>query len=289
MQKKIHSRKNYKLRLIGFLILMFFVVIFLAPYFWMLSNSFKSTKEILLEPNHLLPEHFTLDSYKKVLFESLFFIWFKNSAIVSIIDTLVILFSSSIIGFVLSKYKFKLNQPFFALVLATMMVPVTAVIIPNFMLISSLGWYDRIVSLIVPTFFNAFGIFLCKQYIDDIPKELFESAMLDGASDMKIYTQIVLPMIRPALGSLTIFTFLGIWNDYETPLIYLNTSKNMTLPLALSYFNNQHISDLSATMAAASLIMFPVTILFLIFHTMNLQNYQETGKKRSLILQSSSL
>ncbi len=279
MQKKIHSRKNYKLRLIGFLILMFFVVIFLAPYFWMLSNSFKSTKEILLEPNHLLPEHFTLDSYKKVLFESLFFIWFKNSAIVSIIDTLVILFSSSIIGFVLSKYKFKLNQPFFALVLATMMVPVTAVIIPNFMLISSLGWYDRIVSLIVPTFFNAFGIFLCKQYIDDIPKELFESAMLDGASDMKIYTQIVLPMIRPALGSLTIFTFLGIWNDYETPLIYLNTSKNMTLPLALSYFNNQHISDLSATMAAASLIMFPVTILFLIFQKEFIKGIAMTGMK----------
>ena len=279
MQKKIHSRKNYKLRLIGFLILMFFVVIFLAPYFWMLSNSFKSTKEILLEPNHLLPEHFTLDSYKKVLFESLFFIWFKNSAIVSIIDTLVILFSSSIIGFVLSKYKFKLNQPFFALDLATMMVPVTAVIIPNFMLISSLGWYDRIVSLIVPTFFNAFGIFLCKQYIDDIPKELFESAMLDGASDMKIYTQIVLPMIRPALGSLTIFTFLGIWNDYETPLIYLNTSKNMTLPLALSYFNNQHISDLSATMAAASLIMFPVTILFLIFQKEFIKGIAMTGMK----------
>lgn len=279
MQKKIHSRKNYKLRLIGFLILMFFVVIFLAPYFWMLSNSFKSTKEILLEPNHLLPEHFTLDSYKKVLFESLFFIWFNNSAIVSIIDTLVILFSSSIIGFVLSKYKFKLNQPFFALVLATMMVPVTAVIIPNFMLISSLGWYDRIVSLIVPTFFNAFGIFLCKQYIDDIPKELFESAMLDGASDMKIYTQIVLPMIRPALGSLTIFTFLGIWNDYETPLIYLNTSKNMTLPLALSYFNNQHISDLSATMAAASLIMFPVTILFLIFQKEFIKGIAMTGMK----------
>ena len=103
--------------------------------------------------------------------------------------------------------------------------------------------------------------------------------MLDGASDMKIYTQIVLPMIRPALGSLTIFTFLGIWNDYETPLIYLNTSKNMTLPLALSYFNNQHISDLSATMAAASLIMFPVTILFLIFQKEFIKGIAMTGMK----------
>ena len=279
MKKRIRDRKNFKLRLAGFLILMIFAVIFLAPYFWMLSNSFKSTKEILLEPNHLLPEQFTLESYRKVLFYSLFFTWFKNSAIVSITDTVVILFSSSIIGFVLSKYKFRMNKPFFALVLATMMVPVTAVIIPNFMLISSLGWYDRIISLIVPTFFNAFGIFLCKQYIDDIPKELFESAMLDGATDLKIYNRIVLPMIRPALGSLTIFTFLGIWNDYETPLIYLNTSKNMTLPLALSYFNNQHMSDLSATMAAASLIMLPVTILFLVFQKQFIKGITMTGMK----------
>jgi multiple sugar transport system permease protein len=279
MKKRIRDRKNFKLRLAGFLILMIFAVIFLAPYFWMLSNSFKSTKEILLEPNHLLPEQFTLESYRKVLFDSLFFTWFKNSAIVSITDTVIILFSSSIIGFVLSKYKFRMNKPFFALVLATMMVPVTAVIIPNFMLISSLGWYDRIISLIVPTFFNAFGIFLCKQYIDDIPKELFESAMLDGATDLKIYNRIVLPMIRPALGSLTIFTFLGIWNDYETPLIYLNTSKNMTLPLALSYFNNQHMSDLSATMAAASLIMLPVTILFLVFQKQFIKGITMTGMK----------
>lgn len=279
MKKRIRDRKNFKLRLAGFLILMIFAVIFLAPYFWMLSNSFKSTKEILLEPNHLLPEQFTLESYRKVLFDSLFFTWFKNSAIVSITDTVVILFSSSIIGFILSKYKFRMNKPFFALVLATMMVPVTAVIIPNFMLISSLGWYDRIISLIVPTFFNAFGIFLCKQYIDDIPKELFESAMLDGATDLKIYNRIVLPMIRPALGSLTIFTFLGIWNDYETPLIYLNTSKNMTLPLALSYFNNQHMSDLSATMAAASLIMLPVTILFLVFQKQFIKGITMTGMK----------
>ena len=279
MKKRIRDQKNFKLRLAGFLILMIFAIIFLAPYFWMLSNSFKSTKEILLEPNHLLPEQFTLESYRKVLFDSLFFTWFKNSAIVSITDTVVILFSSSIIGFVLSKYKFRMNKPFFALVLATMMVPVTAVIIPNFMLISSLGWYDRIISLIVPTFFNAFGIFLCKQYIDDIPKELFESAMLDGATDLKIYNRIVLPMIRPALGSLTIFTFLGIWNDYETPLIYLNTSKNMTLPLALSYFNNQHMSDLSATMAAASLIMLPVTILFLVFQKQFIKGITMTGMK----------
>ena len=110
--------------------------------------------------------------------------------------------------------------------------------IPNFLLISKLGWYDKIISLVVPTFVNAFGIFLCKQFIDDMPKELFECAMLDNAGPFTIYRKIVLPGIRPALGSLTIFTFLGLWNDYQTPLIYLNSSENMTLPLAMSYFDS---------------------------------------------------
>ena len=165
------------------------------------------------------------------------------------------------------------------MILATMMVPSTALMIPNFLLISGLGWYDKIISLIVPTFINAFGIFLCKQYVDEIPKELFESARLDYASDFKIYYKIVLPTIRPALGSLTIFTFLGIWNDYLTPLIMLNSSKNMTLPLALSYFSSQHMSDLSATMAAASLIMIPASLVFVIFQKQFIKGIAMTGMK----------
>ena len=151
--------------------------------------------------------------------------------------------------------------------------------IPNFLLISKLGWYDKIISLVVPTFVNAFGIFLCKQFIADMPKELFECAMLDNAGPFTIYRKIVLPGIRPALGSLTIFTFLGLWNDYQTPLIYLNSSENMTLPLAMSYFSTQHLSDLSATMAAASLIMIPASIVFIIFQKQFIKGITMTGMK----------
>ena len=160
-----------------------------------------------------------------------------------------------------------------------MMMPTAAMMIPNFLLISKLGWYDKIISLVVPTFVNAFGIFLCKQFIDDMPKELFECAMLDNAGPFTIYRKIVLPGIRPALGSLTIFTFLGLWNDYQTPLIYLNSSENMTLPLAMSYFSTQHLSDLSATMAAASLIMIPSSIVFIIFQKQFIKGITMTGMK----------
>lgn len=277
--KTNRKHKINKRAAISFAVLIIISVIFLMPYFWMLSNSFKSTKEILLDPNHLLPLKFTLSGYNKVLTESPFFTWFGNSLLVTVTDTIVILFTSSLLGFILSKYKFKLNAAFFWVILATMMVPSTALMIPNFLLISGLGWYDKIISLIVPTFINAFGIFLCKQYVDEIPKELFESARLDYASDFKIYYKIVLPTIRPALGSLTIFTFLGIWNDYLTPLIMLNSSKNMTLPLALSYFSSQHMSDLSATMAAASLIMIPASLVFVIFQKQFIKGIAMTGMK----------
>ena len=260
--KMLKDKKNRKLRIISFVILFLAAIVFLAPYFWMLSNSFKSTKEILLEPTNMLPKQFTLDGYVKVITDSPFFRWMGNSLFVTVIDTLVVLFTSSLIGFVLSKYKFKLNKFLFYVILITMMMPTAAMMIPNFLLISKLGWYDKIISLVVPTFVNAFGIFLCKQFIDDMPKELFECAMLDNAGPFTIYRKIVLPGIRPALGSLTIFT-----------------SENMTLPLAMSYFSTQHLSDLSATMAAASLIMIPASIVFIIFQKQFIKGITMTGMK----------
>lgn len=275
----LKDKKNRKIRIAAFLFLMVGAFLFLAPYACMLSNSFKSTREIMLEPTRLIPREFTLSGYETVLSDSPFFAWLKNSLFVTVIDTIVILFTSSIIGFVLSKYRFRLNKFFFYLILITMMVPTASMMIPNFLLISKLGWYNKIISLIVPTFVNAFGIFLCKQFIDDLPKELFESAMLDHASDFKIYYKIVLPSIRPALGSLTIFTFLNIWNDYQTPLIYLNSTEKMTLPLAMSYFSTQHMSDVSATMAAAALIMVPASVVFIIFQKQFIKGISMTGMK----------
>ena len=197
----------------------------------------------------MLPKQFTLDGYVKVITDSPFFRWMGNSLFVTVIDTLVVLFTSSLIGFVLSKYKFKLNKFLFYVILITMMMPTAAMMIPNFLLISKLGWYDKIISLV------------------------------DNAGPFTIYRKIVLPGIRPALGSLTIFTFLGLWNDYQTPLIYLNSSENMTLPLAMSYFSTQHLSDLSATMAAASLIMIPASIVFIIFQKQFIKGITMTGMK----------
>ena len=278
MKKKTFDRDFYT-RAIILIILLTVTVVIVLPYVWMISNSFKSTKETLMNPNHLLPQDFTLEGYKEVLFESPFFLWLKNSVIVTVANTAIVLFTSSLIGYIFSKFEFKGKKLIFGLLLSTMMVPAQTTMIPSFILVDSLGMYDSIAALIVPAFINVFGIYLCKQYCDEVPRELIESAKIDGAGEFTIYRTIIMPCIRPALGALGIFTFLEYWNDYLNPLIYLSSTDNMTLPLALSYFNTQHTTNLSATMAASALIMIPAALVFILFQKQFIKSIAMTGIK----------
>lgn len=273
------KRRDFRTRAFIFIILAIAAVFVVLPYLWMLSNSFKTTKETLIDSSHLLPQEFSLDGYKKVLTESPFFSWLKNSLLVTGINTIIVLFTSSLVGYIFSRFQFKGMHVLFMLLLFTMMVPAQVTMITTFILIDGIGLYDSIFALIVPAFVNAFGIYLCKQFCDEIPRELMESAKIDGAGNFRIYLKIVLPQIRPALGALAIFTFLEYWNDYLNPLIYLSSTKNMTLPLALSYFSTQHATNLSATMAAAALIMIPSAIVFVLFQKQFIKGISMTGMK----------
>lgn len=272
-------RRDVRTRAFIFAILAAAAVFVVLPYLWMLSNSFKTTKETLIDSSHLLPQEFTLEGYRKVLTESPFFSWLINSLIVTGTNTLVVLFTSSLVGYIFSRLRFKGMHLLFMLLMFTMMVPAQVTMITAFIIIDGIGLYDSIFALIVPAFINAFGIYLCKQFCDEIPRELMESAKIDGAGNFTIYLRIVLPQIRPALGALAIFTFLEYWNDYLNPLIYLSSTKNMTLPLALSYFSTQHSTNLSATMAAAALIMIPSAIVFVLFQKQFIKGISMTGLK----------
>ncbi len=274
---KSKSDNIYKFIMLTLLILA--CVIIVLPYVWMISNSFKSTKETLTDPNHLIPRNFTLKGYKDVLFDSPFLKWFLNSSFIALIVVTVVLFSSSLVGYIFSKYNFKLKGLLFMVLLATMMVPAQTTMVPSFLLISKLGLYDTLWAVIVPTCISAFGIYLCKQFCDEIPRELMESAKLDGAGDFTVFFRIALPQIRPAIGALAIFTFLECWNDYLHPLLYLSSTDQMTLPLALSYFSTAHSSNLSATMAASALIMIPSAIVFIIFQKQFIKGIAMTGMK----------
>ncbi|HWR18127.1 MAG TPA: carbohydrate ABC transporter permease [Clostridia bacterium] len=279
MKKSVVNRRDRRTRTIIFAILIAATIVIVVPYLWMLSNSFKTTKETLIDSSHLLPQEFTLDGYKKVLTESPFFSWLKNSLVVTCTNTIVVLFTSSLIGYAFSRFEFRGKNLLFAILLFTMMVPAQVTMITTFLLIDGIGLYDSLLALILPAFVNAFGIYLCKQFCDEIPRELLESAKIDGAGNFMVYFRIVLPQIRPALGALAIFTFLEYWNDYLNPLIYLSSTDRMTLPLALSYFSTQHAANLSATMAAAALIMIPTAIVFIIFQKQFIKGISMTGMK----------
>lgn len=277
--KEIIGGSDFKKRLLIFCILLIVSIIIVLPYVWMLSNSFKTTMETLTDPMHIIPQEPTTAGYEKVLTKSPFFRWLWNSCFVTGINTIVILFTSSIVGYIFARFNFKGRNYLFAMLLFTMMVPAQVTMITTFIIIDGVGLYNSVWALIIPSFVNVFGIYLCKQYCEEIPKELIESAKIDGAGNFRIYWNIVIPQIRPALGALAIFTFLEYWNDYLNPLIYLSSTDNMTLPLALSYFSTQHSTDLSATMAASALIMIPAAIVFIIFQKQFIKGLALTGMK----------
>ncbi len=262
------------------LILVFLVVglLFMMPYVMMMLNSFKPQAEIL-KGKTFWPVKPSWANYVTVMTKAPIWSWFKNSVIVSVVGTLIVLVTSTLAGFVFAKYEFKGKALIFWFILAMMMVPAQTTMIPSFLIIQGLGMYDRLASLIVPGMVTGFGIFLCRQFIEDIPDSLCEAASIDGAGDLYIYSRIIVPLIIPAISALAIFTFLGKWNDYLGPLLYLSDPKNMTMPLALSFFTSQRLSDVGAIMAAAALVMLPVTIVFLCFQKQFIQGIAITGMK----------
>ena len=271
--------RDFKSRAVIFAILLAVSIIVVIPYVWMLSNSFKTTMETLTDPMHIIPQEFTLDGYIKVLTKSPFFKWLGNSIFITCFNTIVILFTSTLVGYLFARFRFRGKDFLFAMLVFTMMVPAQVTMITTFIIIDDIGLYDSVWALIIPSFVNVFGIYLCKQFCEEIPRELIESARIDGAGDFAIYWRMVLPQIRPAIGALAIFTFMEYWNDYLNPLIYLSSTEKMTLPLALSYFSTQHSTDLSATMAASALIMIPAAIVFIIFQKQFIKGLSMTGMK----------
>ena len=244
----------------------------------MLLLSFKFHREII-QANSFLPRVWTIQNYINVFRTVPMLHWFRNSVVSTSTATIIVLFTSTIIGFVFAKYDFRFKKIIFWFILATMMVPPQTTMIPTFLLINKIGLYDRLPSLIVPGMVTGFGIFLCRQFIEDIPNSLCEAAIIDGASSFYIYFRIIVPLIRPAIGALAIFTFLQYWNDYLRPLLYLNSINSYTLSLAITFFSSQRSSDIGAIMAAATMVMLPVAVVFFIFQKQFIKGIAITGMK----------
>jgi multiple sugar transport system permease protein len=265
----------------AYLILLAGVLFTLVPFLYMLGTSFKNATEIIRLPPNLLPEHPTFQSYNTIFNDPRVPLarFYLNSLIVSVSIVVLILFTSSLAGFVFAKYRFWGKDVIFTLILATMMIPFQVLMIPAYLLLVRLGLTDNLMGLIVPSATSAFGIFLMRQFVESIPSELIDAARIDGCSEFGIYAQIILPQMGAALATLGIFQFMGTWNDYLWPLIVITTTEKRTLPVMLSWYSTQHGTRYDLTMAASILVILPVLAAYFMFQRWIVRGIALTGFK----------
>jgi len=241
--------------------------LFFAPFAWMLSVSIHDLPGVFAQPFRWIPDRVMWRNYADVTLLLPFWRYMANTAIITALTVTGTLLSCSLAAFGFSRLRFKGRDTLFSICLATMMLPGQVTMIPLYMFFSSMGWVDTYLPLVVPAFFGSpFYIFLLRQFFLTIPKEYDEAAMLDGAGRVRIYWSIVLPLARPALATVALFTFIGTWNDFFGPLVYLNSPELATLTLGLNMLKSQIVGT-GATqwhllMAGAVLIMLPNIIAF---------------------------
>lgn len=240
-------------------------LITIVPFIWMLLSSFAPNSEIVKVTGGLFPAPTTVDNYVAIQERFDFLRLFGNSLFIAIVKTVIIIYTSAVLGFVFAKMRFRGRNLLFGLVMSTMMVPWAVTIIPQYEMMTQFGWLDSYASLIVPGMLSAFGVFLFRQSITGIPDELIEAAKLDGASDFRIFHRIILPMSRNTIAALAIFTFLWNWEDYLWPFLMISDEKKQLLAVGLKQFNGQYGTDYGGLFAATSLAIVPVIIIYVIF------------------------
>jgi len=237
-------------------------IVFAYPFFYILMNSFKPGREILFNPMSL-PINWTLSGYVKMWQAINIPLLFRNSFILAGSVTLLNLFFDSLAAYALAKIPFPGRERIFSLMVVTLMIPGVLFLIPTYVIIYSLGWVNQFQSLIIPGAISVYNIFLLRQFATQIPSEIVEAARVDGASEISIFLRIIMPMMRPALATVAILTFMGSWNDFFGPLLYLNKNELWTLQLGLNQFRTSIPGENAEQIwAATSVITFPLVIIF---------------------------
>lgn len=244
----------------------------LVPMLWMVSASFMPPGEANTYPPHFLPTHATTEHYRALFTRLELGRYALNSALVAGVVTTISLFVNSMAGYAFAKLRFRGRDTLFRVLAAGLVVPVQVVMLPVFLLMKELGLVNTYAGVIVPTLASIFGIFLVRQYTQSLPDELLDAARIDGASELRIYWEIVVPVIRPILATLAIWTFLSTWNDFMWPLIILTDDARYTLPVALANLVGEHAQDTELMMAGSVLTVVPVLAVFLA-----LQRYYVAG------------
>lgn len=257
-------------------------LLFIAPLIWMLSTAFKRPDDIINSMGTVSwwPHPFTLENFKIDISKAEEFPiwrWTGNSLFISLAITFLVVTIDSMAAYAYSRLKWRGRDQVFAILVATMLVPGQVLLIPSYLLIRELQWFDTYQALIIPAGAGAFGVFLLRQFFMTIPVELEEAARLDGCGPWGIFWHVILPLSRPALAALGIFTFMGAWNAFEGPLIFTDSMNMRTLPIGITIFQGRYSTEYGPMMAAAVLAAVPVLIAFLLFQKHIIKGISLTG------------
>jgi len=249
------------------------------PFLWMTITALKTEAQVFTWPPQFIPSPFRFQNFIDAWTAVPFARFFLNSTIVATSVTLGSLLFNSMAGYAFAKLKFPGRDIIFLIVLGSMMVPVFVTIIPVFTLIRYLGWLNTYYALIVPGIASAFGTFLMRQFISTIPNDYLDAARIDGCNEFRIYFSIVLPLCKPAIAALGIFTFMAAWNDFLWPLTMTTTEEMKTLQVGLSFFLSEYIQKWTLHMAGAFFATIPVILVFLFFQRRIIKGITLTGLK----------
>lgn len=256
-------------------------VVFAGPFVWMLMSSVKTQFEIYRFPPTLLPEAWQWINYVVVFREQPFARYIGNSLFVSACVTVGVILTSSLAGYSFARLRFPGRDKIFLMYLGTMMIPSAVLLIPSYVIMLRFDWIDTYWALIVPGLVSAWGTFLMRQFMMAIPSELEDAAFMDGASRLRIYWTVILPVSKPVIATLAIFTFMGVWNELLWPVIILRTPDMFTLPMGLAKFQSRFPNQTPwhLVMAASTISVLPILILFMAGQKYYVQGIVTTGLK----------
>jgi len=262
------------------IILIFGAAVMIFPFLWTIGSSLKDMSQIFAVPPVWIPDPMVWSNYTESLTAMPFDLAYWNSFYITTIVVVVQLITASMAAYAFAKIKFRGSGILFILFLSTMMIPKQVTMIPLYLIMDKINWLDTHFSLIVPgALFNAFAVFLLRQFIRGIPRELEEAAIIDGASHIRIYTNIILPLIKPALAAVGIFVFMGTWNNFLDALIYLSTPANYTVPLLLNNFKGLYVTNWAYMMAGTTISVIPVLIVYIFAQRQIIEGVTLTGIK----------
>ncbi len=265
---------------IVYVFLVLFALCFLLPFFFLLTGSFKTSSELFSVPFRWLPKHFTLENYRQVFTKIPFFRYLMNTMIIVVLNILGALISNSLIAYGFSRLRWPGRDKVFMIVIATMILPYQVTLIPLYLMYTKMGWVGTFLPLTVPGFFgNAFFIFLMRQFLVGIPREITESARIDGAGEFTIFSRLIMPISKPVLATVAIMSFMNSWKDFLGPLVFLGSDRLYTLSLAASMLRSNLNPNWELLLALGVIMVLPVMILFFVLQKYFIQGITMSGIK----------